>query len=1019
MRETGGTDSFVRSVLLDAERLNELDTTSANRIKRPLQIYNRALFEIPSFVRWHANSTYGQAVSAAISDAIVALMDATNTQRKLLERTNNREFKKQDEQRIVEQSRRVSDALGDAREMFDAQIDLVLSNPTSPRSVLQIEAFLRSSLPNADQRSRLLQARDVVLDYELPDTLPDADNALGAQEWAWANSQLELESKLLELVSDAPSEQLIASTWRQLKSASRSLREAYQLLPLDTHDVPIGHRLFFVDARDSGRVASTMASLGRWDLPTHEIAVSVNVADISTSVGENSPATVVVQLSNPEQKVVTVRLGRFERISVAYSESPAGRFSPIRPRGEIKTTTNANGTATLHFHIAAVAEQKAESVNPVEELQLQITAEDPYYSKRAAKISCYLPKENRIDLVARLVDSTGIPVTGPMRRETTWAGRPLQSIELFPNTKTSYKLYLSNRSGKPKQVDVQLLQVPTVRGQLGLHRFDTQALRRLKSRLVDPDTSQPLPRVKVLAKTSQPIDLPLDGKQTFLQLSPPSPPAEPTSTPPASAEVDAAPNPGTDVTLGLVCFISSADGSGESWLKWIGLLPRHPSTYVDTVARVTENNNLLVTVKARTDAPLPIPVEFELPDRTNQLDVIEDTNVPIEFSVDGSTLDGAAFDVVLHVHGYPRAIVMRTELSAGNFETREADRNRRRIRIQGIRVDKQAADLGNSQTRTTAFPMAKPSLVHVQLAVDAPVDEFGRGADDRVRITLGQGAAQKREVFDFDRKMTARFQPLGKQGQLVFETAVGDISTALRANATNVTATLQAELTAGSQTIDDRHRLILDGNPPRGEIDVANRKLKMGTDVQFRWLAKDRSGIAKAEFALVDDITKPFPDEAKTFPQNVASDRMQTFQLPTTELKIGSGRTATFWVKGRFTDGVGFTSVARSNPFVVANIPDQQSGGNSGEEPVTGKLVVIVQVASGRTPQKPTATIKDHDELAGVEVSDGRFEFADVPAGKYDVVVTGIAGGRPKEGTKTIVLKSPADYAKDYPVDVK
>ncbi|MEZ6117659.1 MAG: hypothetical protein R3C28_13955 [Pirellulaceae bacterium] len=332
-----------------------------------------------------------------------------------------------------------------------------------------------------------------------------------------------------------------------------------------------------------------------------------------------------------------------------------------------------------------------------------------------------------------------------------------------------------------------------------------------------------------------------------------------------------------------------------------------------------------------------------------------------------------------------------------------------------------------TQERPSLFRVDQlPATMRVQLEIDSPADSFATSAGrDKIEIALSPTDFDSQRVSYYsDRNVATFLKTPAETGSLVMQTVVTDVIAELKPSSTNVQAKLEASLIVNGRNEDAfMHTVILDGDNPTGNVSPARKIFDLGKPLDFSWVASDRSGISRAEFLLATSKTRAFPDDVEaTVELDHSSNRIrQKYQLPTDQLMITPGTQREFWLRARFSDGVGHQF--ESQELVTIRSPRATSTNGDGQaesrQEVKGTLTVLVQMASGATPVRPKAIIKDRDDLIPVPMGDGVFAFPNLPAGEYEIEASGIAGGQQKTGSKKVVLKTLGDYGKKVVVNIQ
>jgi hypothetical protein len=203
-------------------------------------------------------------------------------------------------------------------------------------------------------------------------------------------------------------------------------------------------------------------------------------------------------------------------------------------------------------------------------------------SPTTAEVACSLPRPDQIDLTIAADDN----LEAAKRR--TWLSSSQQGgrLNLFPNRERSFYLYLSNLSSEEKRLHVRLYRVPPWAAGPAGRLWDPRALAQLlrapavlDGRLAQPgaDAAAILPGLLIAqSNEKQPLVLPPSQVPVKTLLVP-----VPTATPPAAANAAQPAEKGEDVTDGLLLVLTSADGKGNSHVKWIELQMHQPDDLLE------------------------------------------------------------------------------------------------------------------------------------------------------------------------------------------------------------------------------------------------------------------------------------------------------------------------------------------------------------------------------------------------------------------------------------------------------
>ncbi|MCA9200166.1 MAG: hypothetical protein KDA87_21655, partial [Planctomycetales bacterium] len=1018
----------------DFHSQRQSSSLTVSEFNSSLQVFNQASLIASELVRWQG---LRPSTEAAEVELLVAALANHN---QLLNSLNHQSIDSQTQERLTQRTDQLVRALNAAMDQVHREVTDILANPREPTSRVRMESLLATWLPTAQQRFDLLNSLDRLPNPTAKPNRPTVvTNEISAAQKSQVLRQIKLEQQLVHLFSNHPSNDnsggVANDFWKYARTESQAIRQAYESLLRPRTNESDTRFAYFLDGRDAFGTAQKLQPLSMWDIRQHLLFATMDSHEINVDVEQDRDVSIDFQLSNPENRSLNLQFepapSVIPQLTMQYSADTSGRFSPVPADGAVQIPM-INGRGTLKLKIGASQFDESDQPEPQSIISLLAAVGSPY-NRVTESLTCILPKANRIDLIVNQVGTDT-----PIRPRTDLSTR----LRPFPNRATAFDFFLENRSGQEKTVNVQLLQVPEIPHATwppGL-LLDTaeRPIRSIRNRLFFEDSFLTRPDIRVIAKAES-LVLPANGERKKIVFANAS--AAPDKTEASAAPSDGANGPNQtvvvdhDISYGLVCLVSNASDVSEFWPKWIELSVLHPSSYVDAAAVFNPaNRQLNVTVRATKDAPLPINVVWHTSDLANsvqqdQRNVIESAAAPVRFSQTITNESSASADISLDIDEYPRAIIQQIELVSGAES--QPIRNRHEIRIKSVEVTDSSTQSQPQQIQTQQRPSLfrldqLPATMRVELEIDSPADAFATSAGrDKIDITLSPTAFDSQRVSYYsDRTVTTYLKAPAATGSLVMETVVTDVIAELNPSSTNVQAQLEASLIVSGRSEDTFvHTVILDGDNPIGEVSPARKIFDVGKPLDFAWTASDRSGISKAEFLLATSKSKAFPDEVEaTVEVDDSAHRIrQKFQLATGELNVPEGAQREFWLRARFSDGVGHQF--ESQESVTIRSPRGKSTNGDGqaesEQEVKGTLTVIVQMASGTAPVRPQAIIKDRDDLIPVPMGDGVFAFQDLPAGEYEIEASGIAGGQQKTGSKKVVLKTLSDYGKKVIVNIK
>ena len=566
----------------------------------------------------------------------------------------------------------------------------------------------------------------------------------------------------------------------------------------------------------------------------------------------------------------------------------------------------------------------------------------------------------------------------------------------FPNRTTRYRFALVNRSGRAREVTVQLLALsespsPRWRGEAPP---DEKELFDLSGNLREG--------VKELGKAGR-MSLTADATPRPIDFPEPKPAAaEPPTAKPAAA---AAGPPKRPLSQRWACVIRDA-ATQARWIAGIDVDPCLPRHYVTgDVSVVRAERKITVKLRAgnpRTAPPVspehPLTVRWQVKD-ADGLDVKRLHNDHAEI-LPGQVAELSAFiapemqqkvPVQLTVDGCDRALVYRVP-SNQDQESVERERSLRSIRIASPQPN----------AAFDASPDAPTSTLPVVIEVDAPETAFQR-PDDLVRVGIdadGDGKIDGGKAVEFFNDRQVQVFPndvtVGPQGRVTVFTKVDDFRIQLpRGGLRNAKVNIIAQLVLAGR-VPERCSMtvpvLLDGLPPEFRIDARNvpRGTPLQVAIEVTNLTDWFSGLKEVEFKL--DQKSQTVHKADTDGQWRTSFNTQELALGEYELTVRATNRV-----GRSNEKKHTVTIASPAPVVVA--------------PATGTITGHVVLDND---DRPLAEI--HVSLRGTKRktdtdAEGAFSFADVPLGKYTIDAEGLAVRRPAKNSIEIELKDAKEPA--------
>jgi hypothetical protein len=1016
-----------------------------DQLVAPLKALHQALLAIPYYLDYRARTGYRSLVSS--SDA-TGLMESVERLQVTLTSLNGQVLDTARQAQLNRDSEAVLNAHRTLQDSLQSQIKTLLARPLTPLSRRQIDVLLSTPLPATADRMALLDkimvsaggnGSSTIGDVNVPPSLD-----LDAETWRSIDEQVRLESEWLALsqrLGRSPETKPLAigSTimdWDRLRNAAQQLRDQYQMLAqahFESADDSI-YRLFFVDGRDATALAPRATPIEFWkvELPDQVYLIAsrtnadldkANWTEVQVDVQANRPSRESVQL--------TARFRQAD-LQVEY-RTEGGEFRPVAAGSTRIKVPFHDRQGQQTFRVRAVREDKSSS-EISSALEIVADAE----SSNSVKMICRLPKPNQVDLIAELDNASN-------EEEHVDHFQQAGSLRLkpYPNRPAACKFYLVNRSGREKNLNIQLLALPDTSSQ---RRWPVGKVLDTGERPFAPiveqtfrsDGATPLPSIKVVAKAS--LKLPADDQRLEISFGAPAAapaakePADPAADKTKPAEPPAAGPPPADVSYGLACLIENADDPTERWVKWIEIRPKHPSQYVRPEIAVSKQQDLSgeldlsVGLKPKANAPMPINLMCRIPianlEQSGRFSGIDQAN-PLKMLVPE---DYKYVEIDLDIDGFPRAFMLRQEL-VQQVPFSESQRAAGFVRINRLQLgeidtgpieresEQRFGSIRDPDSRRYAFRLDEPGKT---MTIALKVDGLWRASNTSqalnyvvVSLKDESGSSSLREEIFGDRRVSTTLALVPEIG-LRLAAAVHDQSVTIQPPP-NVRGSLVAELFLDGRPVASHEvPIVFDGRAPIIRTwSVPQPRVDKGKPIRITWSSDDLSGLQKAEFALLQKRIDPFPEKTP-FVDDEFENRQgrDVYDLPTADLEFKpTDEQIRYWVRARFTDQVGHTfEPTEPIPVIVRNVlPPPVAGSPAGQKPdVRGTVRGTVKLAAGYLPDG----IKIKLEETGFEATTnrGKFEIPNVPAGKYKIQAAGSAKGKQRKGEKTVEFQKAEDY---------
>ena len=998
-----------------------------------IQLKNDLVFRAPYYVRWQAAAPRSPSRPdrsyQPISDLLQELPELVERLEALAGAARAGEHRDDVEEdlKYIEElkktlaDRRKSIETAGLNEDAEALVRKATDDPNAKRVAAAMDALLATPLLPADLRMRLLQARDR-LDQPLPRPAESEESSAPAVPSVarWQRrlaDRAKLEQQLV-LLADPAAELALPGEisnpddprarekfWRQYRRFGQDLGDFYRGLPgrvqrdlaaADSDGARPWQRLLrLVDARDARRIPEEVCRLA-----VPEIALP-GAKQTLLAVEEQEQALAVF-LDDPEPFDITIRAADFSstdaRVTLMYDpdEMTIGgpdAEQPVAPAQPVPIRLEQDRTVLKYTAVAKVDADRPTVLTVV------VEAGD---ARTEREFRFQLPPSDMVDLQVRRV-------YGPEDKLTDrWIeARGNHHVELrpFPNRITPYRFALVNRSGRAKQIEVQLLAVPKLRpGQ------------QLSRRLLLDGSGNLRPQLETLAGPAK-MSLPAGQDPVPIPFAAPKPPDAAEGAP---APEEDKPPPKPLVTRGMACAIRDVAKNEWKWIEWIDFSPLTPGNYlapqVSYRARQGKITIDLETLDPERLPPFsaedPITVRWANTEALGANPAMDDRaavaapgSVPEALFAEVPSRPGKVVPVHLTVDGYPRAFVYPVPCDQ-DIGPIPPDADRKHIEITMPE---------DGHAHLVSHPEAGPVVVEFQ--VDAPADAF---QEDRGVVEVGINKNRDRTLrpeevqhsFTRDRQVKIYLHQAGspgsvKPGSVRIDARVSDFQVALDPGGLkNQEVDVVARLLLAIRGLDtnrrqwrDSVRVILDGSPPEfGAIDASPRQIPLGKPVRITVEASDASGVKEIKIG---------------FDQN-GNDKLDQDEKPKTVKQVGSDGK---WHAELPTDGL-----APGPDYHVLILAADNAG-----HPAS-KTEVDVEIVPAGPPPKKTSTIQglallgtkpcpdikvslNSDNHSDEKTSDqnGQFTFQDVPEGKYTFDAEGIVNNFPVKGSAEVKLPQADD----------
>ncbi len=990
------------------------------------QLGNRTLYELPSFIRWQALSVLTEQEVTCPDDLRVNSVEHLAELSDMLGAVG-RSLTPEMEQRIRAQQSELATTYGELRNKLQMAWQRASEAAANPIADRLLDALLATPLLDAPQRTRLIAkqaagatARQISTARQVNVATPDVEAP--APPWETLRKIVVWQVDYVRLCD--PSSTSLRAPQVLDQANARSLGEAFQQY---YENVPAAlgtsqnHALvWLIDPRDQPRSRLVIRGPELPQVVPPPPPVKLEIAAIPEPLRLQWRKPVEATLSFTGQGLqdnrVTVHV-QYDAERLVVRRTPDGDKLANDTSFPFPLTDAPTQRLALYLEATRLANAGSELADLSVEL-LGVDSEGMPRKTEPQRIMVRMPLPS--DVAVWTVRHSSDPEEPEFRTGSR--------IKPYPNRTTSFAFLLANRSQIQKTVKVELYAIPDPRKLSSLppnwapgRIFVSGELRKEVDRLVlEGDENQTVrPDVRKLAEalvtlpaaddTRLPIAFQPPGslapKPPADNATPPPPPQTPLAAPPVPADEK------IDVSHGMALVMTNVNDPTDRIVKWIGILPAHPSQYLQV------SNVRYVGQQVRADVQLPNPQAIPAV-RDNPVEVVW-TNLDTQrfvnraavalltdepsrqrselwAEVPPNTPDCA---MQLAVDGYPRAFAY--DIRCAENETGRSLANRQlAIRIVGltpvykkpqdpekqpVEIPLVAASDGTSEVAIRSDPENPCTHVVVRFELDVPENAF------ESLEPLASARIDGLELF-CDRQVETTLEKLAPGGSLLLTSQVRDYQVPINVEG-RTPVVIRAELQKrGEEGLSSQITAILDGMAPRVErLDNLPSQVEVKTplplDVEFT--DNNQSGVGQLVVAIDVNASGTIDDGDPQKSIDINRDkRRQHVELPTDDVKPNSDG---YRVLAQVTDRVGIRSVVRAADTLVRVdamkkvVPPKLTKGT-----ICGTLYVNdrpARLTDGRV------TIKELGKAA--ELDGANFRFDDVPMGTYTLQASGSLSGYP------------------------
>ena len=473
------------------------------------------------------------------------------------------------------------------------------------------------------------------------------------------------------------------------------------------------------------------------------------------------------------------------------------------------------------------------------------------------------------------------------------------------------------------------------------------------------------------------------------------------------------------LTHGLLFRIEDK-ASGATTVALVDISPQRPRRYVRPhVAYDATTAELTVRLDVVDGVTIPeagIPVQARLssdaadPLRLTLSGVISSQRRSLELVANVAPEADVQCLLEVDVDQFPRAFLYRFRTASTQPAVAEwVDRSRVKIL---------SPDSGNAHG-------GDQSQIQVNARVDAPVGTFLNPSD---RLEIGFDVDRDREFRDesplqflSDRQVRVEWTPEPPKppaaSTMELVTSVSDFQVALDAGGlSNARVNILAHLRAGTSDVwSDPVEAILDGQPPElgGLRVLPSRRVPEATPLQISISADDNdlSGVRLVKIGVAKPGTKEFAETPAAVEASMTVGGVWSAELDTTGLEPGN-----HLILAQAVDQVGNQSLPRSAPLEILSRSVLEAEAMQPKS-VAGRVMHGSVAAADAVVRLMTVEEPPKELARRTTDQQGRFRFAKVPPGEYQLTASGVVKNNPRNGAES--LKVPEGKADVPPLEMQ